>query len=508
LPVGTAISAKTALSWQLNHEDDAFLEELAHRDFRYFWDQADPHTGLILDRIRIDGSPDEPYHRNIASIASTGFGLTALAIGAERHWISQAKARERVRTTLRFFAERAPQEHGWFYHFLDATTGERRWTSEVSSMDTALLLGGVLEMRQAFRGDPEIVRLASLIYERVDFPWMLDRDPMLLCHGWTPETGFLRYHWDTYSEETILYLLAIGSPTHPIEPWSWYGWSRPSFTYAGYTFVAGGPLFIHQYSHAWVDFRGRREVQAPYIDYFANSVAATRAYQALFVNLGHELSGYSAVLWGITPSDSAEGYMIWGWPPSEAVPNSTAISVTWDTPPLLSPGTDLQVLMRNLGTIVPSAPGGSLMFAPDITLPALRVMRERFGKQIWNRYGFADSFNPSTGWVSSYVIGIDAGITLLSAENLRSGNVWRWFMGNPEPARAMDLVGLRYESPADSVAVTEPPGSTPGLTDRKSHSDPSTAERVRAYQASVSPKSEPHREHPRSQAAIATPPKH
>ena len=189
-----------ALSARLSAGDEAFLEDMSRRAFRFFREQADPATGLVRDRARTDNSPLDENHRDVASIAATGFGLTALCVAAERRWIAPTEARERVRATLRFFATRATHEHGWFYHWMDARTGERRWQSEISSIDTALLLAGVLTVRQKFRADPEIVRLATHIYERVDFPWMLNRHPTLLSHGWRPETGFIKYRWNAYSE--------------------------------------------------------------------------------------------------------------------------------------------------------------------------------------------------------------------------------------------------------------------------------------------------------------------
>src|SRR5882724_8118474 len=205
-----------------SRQDEQFLEDLQHRSFNYFWEQADQQTGLVPDRARIDGLALDENHRNVASIAATGFGLSALCIATEHGWITQSQARDRARNTLRFFAERAFENHGWFYHWLDSKTGERRWNSEVSSIDTALLLAGVLTVRQYFHDDAEIKRLASKIYERVDFRWMLNGQQLLLSHGWKPETGFLKPRWDTYSEDTILYLLAVGSPTHPIPAQSWY----------------------------------------------------------------------------------------------------------------------------------------------------------------------------------------------------------------------------------------------------------------------------------------------
>jgi hypothetical protein len=413
-----ARTAATQTRPHLSARDEAFLEDLSHRAFRYFEEHADPVTGLVLDRARTDGAAHDASHpsHNIASSASTGFGLTALCIAAERGWISRAKARERMRQTLRFFAERAPQEHGWFLHWMDSSNGERRWQSEYSSIDTALLLGGVLTARQYFRDDAEIKKLATLIYERVDFKWMLNGHPTLLSHGWKPETGFLKPRWDTYSEHLILDLLSIGSPTHAVSPLSWRAWQRKRITYAGYTYLTGGPLFTHQYSHAWVDFRNWRESWSPFTDYFANSVAATRAHREFCISLADEFPGYSENVWGITASDSAKGYVAWGGPPRD-------------------PAID--------GTVVPCAAGGSLMFTPDISLAALKAMREKFGDRVYGRYGFTDAFNPNNGWTGPDVIGIDIGIILLSAENLRSGNVWRWFMRNSEIPRAMRLAGLR-----------------------------------------------------------------
>lgn len=401
---------------RLSASDAEFLEDLSSRSFQYFLEQTDPQTGLVLDRARTDGSVHDEDHRHTASIAATGFGLTALCVAAERNWMDRAAARGRVTTTLRFFAEKVPHVRGWFYHWMDWRTGERRWQSEVSSIDTALLLAGILTARSYFRDDREINHLATLIYNRVDFQWMLAGHGSTLSHGWKPETNFLKPRWDNYSEHMILYLLAVGSPTHSITTRSWLAWSRQRITYGGYTYITGGPLFIHQYAHAWVDFRDQRESWYPYTDYFANSVAATRAHKAFCLALAQEFPGYSENVWGITASDSPKGYVAWGGPPRDR-----AID----------------------GTIVPAAAGGSLMFTPDITLPALRTMREQFGARVYGRYGFVDAFNPTTGWTGPDVIGISVGITLLSAENLRTGNVWRWFMRNHEIGRALQRVGLQ-----------------------------------------------------------------
>jgi hypothetical protein len=398
--------------------DVEFLEDLSHRAFLYFYEHADARTGLVLDRARASGEEHPPGHpsHHIASSAATGFGLTALCIGAERGWVARDEARARALDTLRFFAERAPREHGWFLHWMDAATGERRWQSEFSSIDTALLLAGVLTARQCFREDADLVRLATLIYGRVDFRWMLAGHPTLLSHGWRPETGFIKTRWDTYSEHLILQLLAIGSPAHPVTPRAWRAWTRRRLTYAGYTFMSDGPLFTQQYTQGWADLRGRREDRYPFTDYFENSAAATRAHRRFCIDLAGEFPAYGPDVWGISASDSEHGYVAWGGPPRD-------------------PSID--------GTVVPYAAAGSLMFTPDISLAALRALKERYGARAFGRYGFADAFNPNTGWVDEDVIGIDQGITLLSAENLRDGLVWRYFMRNGEVVRALDLVGLR-----------------------------------------------------------------
>ncbi|MGH9929531.1 MAG: glucoamylase family protein [Pyrinomonadaceae bacterium] len=416
---------------KLSRADQQFLEDLESRSFQYFWEQADPHTGLVPDRARMDGSRLDDNHQNVASIAATGFGLTALCIAADRNWISHRQARERTRNTLLFFANKAFQERGWFYHWLDAKSGERRWTSEVSSIDTALLLAGALTARQYFRDDPEIPKLATKIYERVDFRWMLNGHSLLLSHGWKPETGFLKPRWDTYSEDTILYLLAIGSPTHSISPASWYGLWRDRYRYEGYAYFTtiGVPLFMHQYAHAWIDYRSRREIRGDRIDYFENSVQATLAHRAFCIDLAYEFPAFGPKIWGITASDSAKGYLAWGGPPRD-------------------PATD--------GTVVPSAAGGSMMFTPELSTTALRAMKERYGEKIYGKYGFVDAFNPNTGWVDTDVIGINAGIILLSVENARTGNVWRWFMQNREIPRALQLAGLvRYQKKQIRIRLKE-----------------------------------------------------
>lgn len=416
---GAAVaSAQTA---SLSKEDDSFLEDLSRRCFQYFWELTDPDTGMTRGRAKADGTPYDPNRRDIGSIAVTGFGLAGLCIAAERGWVKPEEARTRVRNGLRFFATHAPQEHGWFFHWMNVKEGRRTGVlessekkSELSSIDTALLMGGALTARGYYQKDAEIQTLATQIYERMDFPWMLNGDPLLLSHGWTPEDGFIKSRWGRYSEFTIIYLLAIGSPTHAIPAASWYAWDRPVNIYDNHQFIGLSPLFTHQYSHTFVDYRGRREKRISKIDWFENSITATRAHRQFCIDLAADFPGYSTNIWGITSSNSATGYKAWGGPP-----RNKAID----------------------GTVVPCAPAGSLMFTPDICVSALKAMKDRYGDKIYGRYGFTDAFYPG-GWVSEDVLGLDTGITLLSAENLRSGNVWKWFMRNPEISRAMTAAGL------------------------------------------------------------------
>jgi hypothetical protein len=393
---------------QLLPEDDQFLEDLEKANFQFFWEQANPQTGLVKDRCNARG----PDNTEVASIAATGFGLTALCIGHERGYVSLSDARERVLTSLRFLWKKMPTHRGFFYHFADVKTGERTWDSEVSSIDTAMLLCGVLTCRQHFRYG-EITRLTYDIFNRVEWTW-LSEDTTLLPHGWSPESGFLPYRWDLYSELMMMYLLGLGSSSHPLPAGVWDAWKRIRFEYDGLRYIGSyAPLFIHQYSQAWFDFRGKRD---KYADYFQNSMIATEAHRRFCLELAKQFPDYSDDLWGITASDSQDGYVVWGGPP-EMGPID--------------------------GTVVPSAPGGSLPFMPVQTLRVLKNMKNRYGDRAWCKYGFVNAFNPLTNWFDTDVVGIDTGITMLMAENLRTGFVWNTFMKNREAQTGFERAGFK-----------------------------------------------------------------
>jgi hypothetical protein len=291
-------------------------------------------------------------------------------------------------------------------------TGHRWEKCELSSIDTSLLLCGVLTARQYF-ADQEIKDLATNIYERVDWPWMLNGGSTLSM-GWKPESGFLGARWEHYCELMMIYLLGIGSPTHPLSPDTWKAWTRPVIKYQGIEYISGNdPIFTHQYSQAWFDFRKKRD---EYANYFENSIKATRAHKLFCLSLRDRFPDYSEDLWGISASDYAKGYTAWGGPPPQG--------------PLD-------------GSIVPCAAGGSLAFLYEDCMRVLRNIRGRYLDRAWARYGFVDAFNPLSGWYDQDVLGIDLGITMLMAENHRTGFVWETFMKNPEAQAAMQKAGFQ-----------------------------------------------------------------
>jgi hypothetical protein len=373
--------------FHLSREDENFLDELQRASFRYFVEQTNPRNGLVRDRDH----PEAP-----ASIAATGFGLTAWAIAADRRWVSVDDALKVILTTLRFFAQEAEQVHGFFYHFLDFHTGERyqvRWRSEVSSVDTAWLLSGVLVVRQAFPDHLQVRRFATQIEERIDWNWMRDGE-FTLRMGWTPEQGFLSARWDKYAEHMLMYLLGLGSPTFPLPPESWDAWERRWTEYRGFRYLDCPPLFTHQYSHAFVDFRRWRDCHA---DYWASSIQATLANRQFCIDHADQFKSYGANSWGLTACDGPDGYRAYG------------AAEGWHD-----------------GTVSPHAPAGSLPFAPAECLAALKFFRSQFGDRLWGRYGFKSAFNLDRHWWATDTIGIDQGMTLIMAENLRTGRVWRW----------------------------------------------------------------------------------
>ena len=405
LPVGTFTPSVA---------DEAFLDALEQQGCLFFWEQANPANGQVLDHAanNLGGALDSSTTQS--SVAATGFGLTALCIADQRGYLPHAPIVDRVQTTLKFYLNFMPEENGFFYHFNDLNTGEPLSGSEVSSIDTSILLCGVLTAR-AYFGDATIEDLATQLYERVNWPWMLNSGATF-AQAWYPGIGFAPARYDTYCELMMLYLLAIGSPTYPIAPSYWDNFARPLLTYAGYTYISGNsdPLSTHQYSHAWFDFREKSDA---YGNYFNNSISATQAHESFCLAYPSvDAAWYNENYWGITSSDYVGGYTAWGGPPAQGPID---------------------------GTVVPCAAAGSLVFLPNECLSMLEDLKLNWGSQAWGRYGFVDAFHPASNWYCTEVLGIDQGISVLMAENLRTGFVWNTFMNNPECAQAMQLAGFR-----------------------------------------------------------------
>jgi hypothetical protein len=427
------------------------FDELQERTFRYFWDNADPETGLVPDRY-----PTPSF----ASIAAVGFALTAYPIGVERGYVTREAARERVLKTLRFFRN-APQGseatgtagyNGFFYRYLDMKTGRRSGDIELSTVDTALLLGGMLFCQSYFDrsddGEAEIRRLVEEIYGRVNWRWAQVREPAI-SHGWTPESSFLAYDWRGYNEAMLVYILALGSPTHEVAPSAWEEWGRDYQhnwgTVYGQTYLNFVPLFGHQYSHVWVDFRGI--VDAPMrktgIDYFENSRRATYAQRGYAIANPMRWIGYGENVWGLTASDGSADVEL------------TFSGETRRFRTYYARG--VGAVSIDDGTIAPTAAAASIAFAPEIVIPAVEEMHRRYGEYIYGKYGFYDAFNPSFdydvpvqhgrripgfGWVDSDYLGIDQGPILAMIENYRTGLIWRMTRANAHIRRGLVRAGF------------------------------------------------------------------
>jgi hypothetical protein len=429
---------------------EAFLDTVQERTFRFFWELTNARNGLTPDRW-----PTEAF----SSIAAVGFALTAYPVGVERGYLARAQAAERVRATLEFFWH-APQGEagagitgyrGFFYHFLDMTNGLRFQDVELSTIDTTLLLGGVLACREYFDGDaPDEVAIRALadsIYLRVDWPWMQPRPPAVSM-GWHPERGFIEADWKGYNEAMLLYALALGSPTHPVQPEAWDAWvstyewgswyEQPHVTFA--------PLFGHQYSHVWIDFRGLQDryMRARGLDYFENSRRATYAQRAYAMANPGRWRGYGEDLWGLTACDGPGGFT------ADVNGAVRQFHAYWARG--AAPGD-----VRDDGTIAPTAAGGSVPFAPEIAIPALITMRDTYGDHLFSDYGFLDAFNPTLtfdapirtgridpalGWVDVDYLGIDQGPILLMIENYRTGFVWELMKRNPYLATGLCRAGF------------------------------------------------------------------
>ena len=429
------------------------FDDIERRTFDYFWETTPAATGLAPDR-----HPSRPF----SSVAAIGFALTAYPVGVERGWVARAQAAERTRASLRFLRDApvGPEARGksayrgFYYHFLDMQRGERfdSWV-ELSSVDTGLLMMGVLFAQSYYdRDDPveaEIRDIAEALYRRVEWDWMQPRPPAIGM-GWSPEHGFIGHDWRGYNEAMLVYVLALGSPTHPVAPDAWQAWTREYDrtwgTFEGQTHLGFAPMFGHQYSHVWIDFRGIRDayMRGKGFDYFENSRRATLAQRAYAIANPMGWRGYDGDVWGLTACDGPQGTrQSYRGEPREFRGYSARGAGKVD-------GFDD-------GTLAPTAALGSLPFAPEVVVPAAEAMHARYGAELYDRYGFLDAFNPSfeydvplvtgrvvpgKGWFASDHLGIDQGPILAMIANQRDGLVWETMKRNPHIRLGLQRAGF------------------------------------------------------------------
>jgi hypothetical protein len=414
---------------------DQFLDYVQQTCFDYFWYEANPANGLI---------PDRSANGSDCSIAAVGFGLSAIAIAIDHGWISRTQGIARVQTTLNTFLQ-GPQGsnttgvigyNGWFYHFLDMNTALRSGNSELSSIDTALLLAGILHIKQYFAGtnsDETTIRTtADAIFNRVNWTWMAQGTDAVAM-GWQPTSGFAGYgNWVGYNEGMILYLLGLGTATNPLPATAWNVWTS-GYTWQtnyGQAYVPFPPLFVHEYSHCWIDFRHVADayMNSHKITYFINSRRAALAQVTYSIANPMNFTGYSSNVWGLTASDGKSGYTVHGLPPA---------------------GFDD-------GTIAPTAAGGATPFTPEYSVPSLLYFYSHYRPRIWTANSFRDAFNLGQGWYDTDELGIDQGPIIIMIENYRTQQPWRLFMQNAEIQRGLQQAGF-VSLPFVTLAVQAQP---------------------------------------------------
>ncbi len=413
-------------SFSFSADETAFIDELQHRTFLFFWEQCHPVTGL---------APDRAPTRSFASISATGFALTTYPIGVERGYVTRDQAARRVLRTLRFFAT-APMgqdpsqdagTHGFFYHFVHMDTGLRFDKVELSTIDTAQLMAGALFCQTYFDGanarEDSIRTLAEQLYRAVDWQWASPRAPMV-GHGWGPEHGHLPYDYGGYTEAALLYIMALGSPTFPVRPEAWdtftagYRWED----FYGFEHINFAPLFGHQFSHCWIDFRGIRDeyCREKGIDYFENSRRAALGQRAYAMANPGGFRGYGRRLWGLTACDGPVHGRF------EIEGTERLFHTYWARGAAATE-------VHDDGTICPSASAASIAFAPEVVVPTLMAMRRavQHGRVV-----------PGVGWYDTDYLGIDQGPIVIMIENLRSGLVWNTLRRNPHITRGLKRAGF------------------------------------------------------------------
>jgi hypothetical protein len=398
----------------VNSFENNILSEVQLRACKFFWENAHYKTGLVSDRAN-NFTKD---NFEIASIASTGYALISLPIAVEKGILSNELAYSRALNTLNYLYNETINIQGWYYHFIDKDSGNRAWDSEVSSIDTGILIMGALICGQYFKNS-EVQFLANSLYNRIDWQWMTTNDgkypdKLVLSHGWTPENGFLESNWDTYSEHMFLYLLGMGASKNSLPTTSWESWKRPVITYNGRNTLYGGPIFIHQMSHGFYNFKD--QIDKLGWDYWQTSHEATKINREFCINNIDKRKLYSENIWGINACDSPNGYKAFSAPGYED------------------------------GTISPTGALSSILFTPDLSVKAACEIFRRYKIQIWGKYGFSNAFNISKNWFDTEVVGIDLGMVLINIENFKTGLIWNLLASHPSMSKSWIKAGFQYKS--------------------------------------------------------------
>ena len=395
--------------------DKLLIKELK-KSYNFFIKEANLNEksngyGLIRDK--------DKYADNIASIASVGYGLAALVIGVKRKWISYKKAYKRASKTLNTFLNNVEGQNGFFYHFVNMDSGKREWMCEISIIDTAIFICGAICAGEFFQG--EVRQKAENLYKNINWEWYRNKDNNYFYMGYKPETGFWG-QWDMYAEQLMLYILGVASPTFPINKKMYYDFKREKADYEGikdiiYTYC--GTLFTYQFSHSWIDFRNRKDING--VDWFENSVKATLANRAYCIQNRKKFKTFGKDSWGLTACVGPKGY-----------------SGGYGSRPCF---TDLE--KQNDGTITPCGAAGSIVFTPELSMKALENFYNNFPK-LWGKYGFKDAYNLENGeWYSDEVIGIDKGISMIMIENYLTQSIWKYFMKNEYIQKGLDILEIK-----------------------------------------------------------------
>jgi hypothetical protein len=420
----SVIAASVLATIQTPLRDQALIADLSKRSVMYFWEQSDPNTGLTRDRAPIAKNDPAPRNFNIASIAATGYALSAYPIGVDEGYLNRQQAKKRTLNTLNFIFNNLQGNKGWYYHFVDIKSGKREWNSELSSIDTGLLFAGI-HMAEGYWQDPEITALSRKIMERVDWRWFLTDggkkdNSLTFSMGWSPENGFLESRWDGFYEHMFLYIIALGN-SKDIEPESWTAFRRPRFSYEGYELIHGASLFIHQMSQAYLPMEGKRDILG--YDYWVEGRNMTLASRAYTIKNPKKFQGYSANIWGLSACDVPDGYSAPGAPVYRGEPN-------------------------DIGTLAPAAAVASIMYTPELSIAAANAFVSQYPNS-YGQYGFTTGIDPTRNWQSPDTIGIDIGQMLLAIEDYRTGNPHKWMMQNAFVKTGMDRAGFHKTEEGD-----------------------------------------------------------